>query len=273
MMNAWNTFCLTVVDALLGWMLSLPINVVVVVVAVGSGAILTLARIFTTDQTLLRIASEDRKRQKQLAKQAKAAGDKEAAKRHMAVRNTISVMTLGQEWKPLVVSLLPIAMLATWAVERLEFIPPSAGDPVSLVAYVPRFHVGETLHIVPNDALVPRTSWMAEIIPGEVQGVPCGEARWMVEAVDPNEPLAVDLSFRLGEHTLMRELILGENVYATPQAWFPEVEVRIDTELEQVKPFGVVPGIPALMFPPWLVAYILLVIPSVFLVKRLFGIH
>jgi hypothetical protein len=40
-----------------------------------------------------------------------------------------------------------------------------------------------------------------------------------------------------------------------------------------VKLFGVVPGIPALHIPPWLMAYLLLVVPSVFILKRVFKIY
>jgi hypothetical protein len=43
-------------------------------------------------------------------------------------------------------------------------------------------------------------------------------------------------------------------------------------KLQQAKLFGVVPGIPSLLFAPWLVAYLLIVIPSAFLVKKLLRI-
>ena len=274
MIDLWNNFSLTVVDFLLGWLLRFPTSVAILVVSVGSGAILTLARTFTTDQEKLSIAAEDRKRQKELVKEAKARKDKEAAKRHAAVRTQISVTTLNQEWKPLLVSLLPIAMLATWAVERLEFHPPAVDEPVEIVSYVPRRLVGQTMHIVPVEGLEPGSTWIAMIEPGEIMGIPCGEARWELRAAQPeHSPQHFDMRFRIEDQTLDSSLRLGDRTYAPPRRWFPEHEIRIDTELREVRPFGFVPGIPAIMFPPWLIAYILIVVPSVFLTKKLFGIH
>lgn len=276
MIDLWNNFSLTVIDFLLGWLLFFPLSVAILIVSVGSGAILTLARTFTTDQSLLKIAWEDRKRQKELVKEAKARGDKAAAKRHAANRTQISVMTLNQEWKPLLVSLLPIALLATWAVERLEFHPPAIDDEVTIVSYVPRRLAGQTMHIVPVEGLEPLGTWIARIEPSEFMGIPCGEARWTLRAIEPEPntaPLDFDLDFRVEEHTLASALRLGGRTYANARRWFPEHEIRIDTDLQQVRPFGFVPGIEAIMFPPWLVAYILIVVPSVFATKKLFGIY
>lgn len=276
MIDLWNHFSLTVVDFLLGWLLRFPLSVAILIVSVGSGAILTLARTFTTDQALLKIAWEDRNRQKELAREAKARGDKASAKRHAANRTQISVMTLNQEWKPLLVSLLPIAMLATWAVERLEFHPPALDDEVTIVSYVPRRLAGQTMHIVPVDGLEPLGTWIARIEPSELMGIPCGEARWTLRATDSGAggaPRDFQLQFRVEAHTLESGLRLGGRTYANARRWFSEHEIRIDTDLQQVRPFGFVPGIEAILFPPWLVAYILLVVPSVFATKKLFGIH
>ena len=273
MIDLWNTFSLTVIDFLLGWLLRFPVSVAILVVSIGSGAILTLARTFTTDQETLTIAANDRKRQKELVKAARARKDKDAAKRHAAVRNQISVSTLNQEWKPLLVSLLPIAMLATWAVERLEFHPPGIEDPVQIVSYVPRRLVGQTMHIVPADGLEATPTWLAVIEPGEIMGIPCGEARWTLTATRTEAPREFDLHFRVEDQTLTSSLRMGARTYANARRWYPEQEIRIDTDLEQVRPFGIIPGIEAILFPPWLVAYILLVVPSVFLTKKLFGIH
>ena len=45
-----------------------------------------------------------------------------------------------------------------------------------------------------------------------------------------------------------------------------------EVKLRPVKLFGVVPGLPALLFPAWLVAYLLIVIPSVPLIKKVLRI-
>lgn len=273
MIEMWNTLSLTVVDFLLGGLLRFPPTVAIVVVSVGSGAVLTLARLFTTDQETLRIAAEDRRRQKEWVREAKARKDKAAAARHNALRSRISLMTMNQEGKPMLVALPFVAMLATWAVERLEFHPPSVDEPVFITAYVPRARVGETLHLVPRPELESESGWISEVRAGELQGVPCGIAEWTVRAADTEAAVDLELTFRMADATLRRGLILGGRTYAPARKWFPDHQTRLDTELETVKPFGIVPGIPALAFPPWLVGYVLLVVPSVFLTKRLFGIY
>lgn len=273
MIDLWNQLSLTVVDFLLGWLLHLSPSAAILAVSIGSGMVLTLARTFTTDQKKLTIAANDRKRQKELAREAKARGDKVSARRHKALNSQISVLTLGQEWKPLLVSIIPIAMLATWAVERLEFHPPALEEEVSLVSYVPRRFVGQTMHIVPVEGISAESGWISTILPGEIMGIPCGEARWTLRSLETEGTHRVNLQFRLDGGTLESELLFGAKIYANPRRWFPDQEVRIDTELVQVRPFGFVPGIEAILFPPWLVAYILLVVPAVFVTKKLFGIH
>lgn len=43
--------------------------------------------------------------------------------------------------------------------------------------------------------------------------------------------------------------------------------------MRRMELFGVVPGIDALMMPPWLVGYLVVVFPAYFCFKRLFGVH
>ena len=48
--------------------------------------------------------------------------------------------------------------------------------------------------------------------------------------------------------------------------------VSAQIEMKPVKFLGLVPGIDWLLVPPWLVAYFLIAIPSVSLIKRVTGI-
>ena len=42
--------------------------------------------------------------------------------------------------------------------------------------------------------------------------------------------------------------------------------------MRRYRPFGVVPGIERIYFDPWLVGYLLMAIPFVFILKRVFRI-
>ena len=69
-------------------------------------------------------------------------------------------------------------------------------------------------------------------------------------------------------------MLVGRPTYAPPVQSYPNHDQIIcsEIELQQVKLFNLVPGIPALALPPWLVAYLLIAVPSVSLVKRVWGI-
>ena len=84
MLDALTSVCLAIADPLLGWLLYLPRDLALLIVSIGTALVLALVRLKTTDQELLRRCKHDKKRQKELLRQAKRKGDKEARKRHRA---------------------------------------------------------------------------------------------------------------------------------------------------------------------------------------------
>jgi hypothetical protein len=63
-------------------------------------------------------------------------------------------------------------------------------------------------------------------------------------------------------------------IYSPPtQAHNDDFIPVTEMPLPQVRFLGVVPGIPAIAFPPWLVAYLLLTILLVPVMRRLFAVH
>ena len=101
MFTAINDLLLKIADPLLGWLLWLPTDVVLVVVGVATGAILTFARPWTTNQDLLRRCSQDKKHLRQLIKEAKKKKDKESVRRYRSSLGMISLKTLKSEGLPL----------------------------------------------------------------------------------------------------------------------------------------------------------------------------
>jgi hypothetical protein len=79
---------------------------------------------------------------------------------------------------------------------------------------------------------------------------------------------------RYGDESYRHRLLVGQRRYSRPVKLQREGsrEHAIELKMRRLKPFGVVPGIGA-VFPPWLVGYLLVTIPGVPLLKRLFGIH
>lgn len=276
-----NDTILIAADPLFNWLLRLPLDVALIVVAVGTAFILTIVRIWTTDQNLLKRCADDKKRLNELIKEAKALGDKEAAGRCKATKNMIAVKSLGSELKPLIWVIIPIAVLGTWAFNRLGYRPPKADEPVEIVAYLPVSLVGQLIHIIPVDGVEAENGWVQEVrlqeLTEEQQAAglqPDGEAAWTLKAKASDEPYR--LLIRCKDRTLTKELLVGRKTYSAVWDFYGEDGALVpacETRLEEMKLFGIVPGIPAVGCPPWLVAYLIIAVIFVFVLKPLLGIY
>src|SRR5947208_1001488 len=143
MLEWWNNLSLAAGDFLLGWLLRLPRDLTLLVVAVFTSLFMIAVRYFTTPQDRLRRAAADGRRLRELVGQAKRNGDKSALQRYRRTRSMIGLVKLKAEGLPLLVSLLPIALVATWAIFRLEYPPVKSGEEVTLAVYTPVADSGE----------------------------------------------------------------------------------------------------------------------------------
>lgn len=183
----------------------------------------------------------------------------------------IAMKQLRQEGKPLFASLLPIVLLATWAFNRLEFHPPAASEPMQFTAYFPISAAGRVAHIAPADGVVAATGWLQEINAVADQGPAHAVATWRLTA--SARPEAHRLQVRFDHRTFEHPLRVGARTYEPPVRKHDEGLLNTEVKLRPVNLFGIVPGIPSILFPPWLTAYLLLVVPCVFILKRGFKIY
>lgn len=277
-----NSAIMAVADPALGWLLSLPKDLALAIVAVGTGAIITFARLFTTNQDLLRRCDRDKKRLKELTREARARKDKAAVQRHRATLHMIAMMTMKQEGLPLLLAILPLAVLGTWCFQRLAFTPPKAGEAIAVTVHLPESAVGDLAHIVPRagirDVSGPngQSRWIQEVVSdvapktGKTVG---GVAVWRIQADASPEPHTLEIRYK--QASVETELSVGRRTYSPPVAFYPADSPIgcVQLDMRPVKLFGVVPGIGFLHLQPWLVAYFLIAIPSVTLLKRITGIH
>jgi len=268
MIELMNDFCLTVFDFLLGWMGDLPSDIKLMLVALLTAAIMTLVRRITTDQDMLHRASADKKRLGVLLREAKRCGDKEAIGRYRTTKSQIALKTFRAEGLPLLVSIIPVAMLATWAWQRLAFHPPAPGEPVRVMAYTPVSAAGQVMHVVPTADLA-CDGWIRSIDAITNDGPPYGLACWTLQGDRADR--SYELTFRSGAESFTREFRIGGRTYAEPVVYH-DGGVVTSIEMRPVKLFGAVPGLSDVYFPPWLAGYLVIAIPSVMLFKRLFRV-
>jgi len=161
-------------------------------------------------------------------------------------------------------------MLATWCFNRLGYHPPRAGEKVEVVFYAPVSAVGEVMHLVPAPGIA-AASWVRPIELGDVQGQPSGLARWTIAAGAAGIPHTLTFRFR-GTTFDRTRLLVGHRTYAPPLTHDDTGELGAEVKLRQARLLGIVPGLSA-AFPPWLVAYLLLVIPLAVVVKRVLRVY
>ncbi len=277
MLETINNICLVIMDPVMSWLLYLPRDVAIFVVAIATSAILTFVRIWTTNQDLLARCDSDKKRIGELMKEAKKAKDKDAVARYRGTSSLIAMKLMRAEGKPLLAVLLPVALLATWCFSRIAFHPPQEGETVALNAFFPSTAIGKLAHIVPQEG-VEADAWIARVeptpdaIPGQE-----GQAVWKLRAKARPEPYTLGMKFEGGTYEM--DLLVGSKEYVPNIKFFAEEDSRITAAEVVLKPFWLfgflhIPYGPADIFlPPWVFAYLLIAVPFVFLLKGVFKIY
>lgn len=269
MLELWDRLSLALLDPVLGRLLGLSWAATVVVVALVTGAVIALVRKFFTDQEVLRRADTDKRRLKELIREAKARNDGPAVKRYKATRAMVATKTFSQEGKPLLMVILPVALIATWCYARLEFRPPREAEPVEVLLYTPVSTVGELVHMVPQEGLDPDPGWIAVVEPGEYAGQATGIACWRLSGESRRVPYA--LVFRLRDQTCEHELLIGQGTYSKTWRNYDGGKVNARIMMAPVSLCGF-SGFGA-VFPLWIIVYLAVVIPAALLFKKIFRIY
>lgn len=267
---AITALIVTVMDIPLGWLLALPRDLAIALIAVATSLLLTLVRKWTTNQDQLRRSKGDLARLKQLLREAKRAKDKAAVARIRTSLAMVNAIRLKAEGKPLLVSLLPIILLAVWAVERLHYFPPRVGEDLMIKAYYPLSSVDKLTHLVAPAELEVRNG-AVRLVEVDPDGEQNGLAAWVVR---PAARLDAELLIRHQGETAAHPLRAGGRTYAPPLgAGTGNRILATETVLRQARFLGIVPGVPALALPPWLIAYLIIVIPFVPFLRRVLRVY
>jgi len=205
-------------------------------------------------------------------REAKKRGDREAVARYKMTTSIIGGKALAAEWKPLLVSLIPIVLVAVWCFSRIAYLPVRPDTPVVVRVYFPATRVGEIAHIVPQEGVRAETGWVQSIGEQKAEGkdeVIGGIAEWRLAFTQRKEPYRLQVRFR--GQTYEKEVVVDGLRSGDPLVYFPGKDVEgIEVALVPYRLFGIVPGVWVLQ--PWIVAYLVMVVPFSFLIKAVFRI-
>jgi uncharacterized membrane protein (DUF106 family) len=233
-MILFGKWCAHVTDYVLGWMMLLPYDLVIILLAIGTSLILTGARWLVTNQNLMRRCKSDLARLGELKKQAKKAKDKPAVRRMATTLGMIQLTQMKAELWGTLASLLPIVFLASWAFERLDFTPPKVGEEFTVKATFPIEAKGKPTWLMidpagkvepgcplPAGSLVQLVRkddnidpFTAEVIPTEPGTPDNGLAEWKLKVKEPSDSIKLTICYqgKKIEHPLM----VGGRQYADP---------------------------------------------------------
>ena len=269
-MDAMTQFCnwmVRTLDVPLGWLLLLPRDVTLFVFALLTALLMTLARRWFTNQDLLGRCASDLRQLKRLNREAKQAGDKP---RRQRLRDTVAMikqMQLAEDMKVLAVVIVPIAVLAMWAAERLDFRPPRVGEEIVVRAYFPISSVDEVTHLVPTTG-VELISSPIRIIQADQQSPPVGMAEWSLRPTLATDELKLTIRHR-GESAVHR-VAVGRATYLPPQQFHSNERLTAtEVVLKRYRPLNLNLKTESLGLPPWMVGYLALTLLLVPRLKRL----
>ena len=266
-MMAFTESVAQLLDYPLGWTLALPREAAIAIVALVTSLILTLVRRFSTNQDRLKRCKQDLVRLKALLKQHRAAGDKEAIGRTKGTGTAVRLIQVRAEGLALLVSLVPIGALALWAVERLDYLPLRSGEEVTITARFAPTAIDTVAHLVPAEGVTLKSP-AVQLVAADPDDPAQGKASWRIVPESAGSAERIELAIRHQRQTVKHVLRVGGTFYE-PRLTQHHGGAILATEadLEQARFLGLVPGVPFLGLPPWLVAYLLLAIPLTPLVR------
>jgi hypothetical protein len=279
MLDTITDFCLGIADPALGWLLLLPRDLALAIIAFITSFLLVIVRRITTNQNLLWRLKEDKRRLRERLRDAKKTRDKEAVRRYQATLQQIASQLLFAEGKPLLASILPIAILASWAFLRLGYLPLAPGESFTLRLHTPGGAIGQLAYVLPHEGMTADKGWIKEVLEdkseessaADTTGVLEGVATWTLTAEKSETPYK--LLIKLPDTSCEMNLLMDGIRYAPPLVLYGDDSAQVlEVVLHEYWPLGFVPGY-GVWFPPWILGYLVIVIPLTFALKAVFRIY
>jgi len=264
--TATGTGLASAVDMAFGWLLDLPRDVTLLVFAIITAGLMVLVRRGVTNQDLLRRCSADLRQLKRLWKQARSVGDETSQNRIRTTIGQIKGKQLAADLRVLAIVLIPIGMLAIWASERLEYLPPKIGDDLIVRAYFPLSSIDRLTHVVPEPSLEIKTAPILVVRSSE--GLPRrGVAEWSIRPLDAG---LQQITIRHQGETLRHPVLINQRIYSAPHLDHAGRQpVSTEVRLQQYRPLGMSLGSEWIGLPSWMIGYLILTLALTPVLRRL----
>jgi hypothetical protein len=244
-------------DWLLGWTLSLPRDLTLLIVAVILAGVLLLLRSLVADCDLLRRLADDRVRLQQRLRDAKVRGEAQAVREVRRVRHLVAMRRLQAEAWPIALGILPALLVFTWGDRRLEWLPLQVNEPFEFCVTGSPAVTGEPVHLVPDETISPEASWIQAF--GDVTSAaePSAAACWRLWVSVPGRRV---LQIRSPVGTVSHPVQVGGYRYEPP-VLAHAAGLQSSVQLREYRPFGLLPAARWLRMPAWAAGLLLLTVP------------
>lgn len=236
-----------ILDYIFGWLIPVSTDATIISMGLVTSMLLILVRKFTTNQNMLAKINSDLKRLAFLISKAKVDRDTDALCRYRKTKAQIAMLKLREEIKPLLFSLVPVIFIASWGFLRLQFKPLEEGDRVKIVAKSGLSDTGEIVWLVPDNRLIVEDGWIRKLTPSR----DFVEAVWFVTFKE---------KFDISELKIRRL----NNI---------DKPISLSFCLKELRFLGIVPSLPFIKVPAWMVGYLISVVILFILFKRMFKIY
>jgi membrane protein implicated in regulation of membrane protease activity len=260
-------FCVRTLDYPLGWLLSLPRDLALLVFATGTALLMTFARRAVTNQDLLQRGATDLRRLNELMREARHSGDRSQLNRLRGTVGLVKGMQLAADFKVLVVVLLPIAILAIWAAERFDNFPPRPNEELIIRAHFPLSSVDRLAHLVPSQQFQLKSAAI-QIVRASSSSPPTGIAEWTLQPTVATDDLTITI--RHQNESAEHHVAVGRTTSLAPvQSHDNNRLLMTEVVLKRYHPLGLDLGSETIGLPPWMMAYLLLTLVLTPILKRM----
>ena len=271
-LNALCAWAVRAVDYPLGWLVWLPRDLTLLLFAALTALLMTLARRAVTNQDLLRRCSEDLRRLKPIVRDRRQSRDMPAVLRRNGTIGLIKGMQLAADMRVLVVVLLPVAILAIWASERLDYLPPQVDRDLVVRAHFPLSSIEGLTHLVPVAGCELKGTAIQIVRADAAAASSGGLAEWTLRPTSAAEDLAIIIRHR--HESATHRVAIGHATYRPPvQTHANERLALTEVVLDRYRPLGLNLKSEAIGLPPWMVGYLvttLLLVPTFKRLLRVF---